>query len=411
MFMTTQIISGTAGFNVSIIAIVFASVSILVMIIFIIMVVKLMSFLAIVAEKFSGNTQNKKADVLDTLFAHSFATNDPADVKEDYTLDTGPHAVTLQLLLLNPNKQDKIYDSQLQNKLQLFYSVRLKGAEEQKKNANPMFILSGAPGVGKTKACNAISTQIASERRDKKVLKIEISGSTITDSVYVNSGQGVISKLKELIIAASVKGFITILQIDEIDSLNSRSAHSQYYSNSPNINSFLQFVDAVKEVNDVIILSTTNYLKNTDGAIYRSGRAFCHELKELQGDDLKNAFYDFISQRNTDITDDNKKMLYDHFISSYQATYGKETEIKFKINELFDMLVTRYNLAAVPNENDQTAPGDATIELYKQCITEKLDEISQENALPETHMIGADTLLQQLLSSMGGAGLQQQHPS
>ena len=123
-------------------------------------------------------------------------------------------------------------------------------------------IIKGPPGTGKTRLAQALAGEAGCGF-------ISITGSDFSDK-FIGVGVGRVKKLME----EARKQAPTVIFIDEIDALGTRSAGGDAASSENNriINAFLVALDGFSANDGVIVVGATNNVERIDPALIREGR-------------------------------------------------------------------------------------------------------------------------------------------
>lgn len=151
-------------------------------------------------------------------------------------------------------------------------------------------MLYGPPGTGKTSIIKAIATETK-----RKLYVINLN--TVTDSSF-----------SDLVCSIRPDSILALEDVDCIGSFKSRLGHNEVTeepaignetnskpvnpddagsekSNRLNLSTVLNVIDGVKELNDLVIIMTTNHIENIDPAILRKGRTdLSIEVKQLDSE-------------------------------------------------------------------------------------------------------------------------------
>ncbi|MBA7534089.1 ATP-dependent zinc metalloprotease FtsH [subsurface metagenome] len=160
----------------------------------------------------------------------------------------------------------------LESQKQLLKNIFIAGKKFRKLqkaglNSNISALLYGPPGVGKTALTRAIC-------RDQKSLIIDIQPSQIFESYFGETLKNITSLFKSIGEYSDIiykKGYITVLFIDEFDSLaRERADPTEIGEMKRAVNEFLRCIDTLMYENHyLIIIAATNHEFTLDSAVWR----------------------------------------------------------------------------------------------------------------------------------------------
>ena len=131
-------------------------------------------------------------------------------------------------------------------------------------NATPPkgLLIYGPPGVGKSYIMSAA-------RNEFPDVQFIIVG--LEDISSKNVGEGS-SKIKEMFKKIDKTGKLTVLLLDEVDTILPSRAKTSSVLTSERVSEFMRILSGLEDSNNVYIVGTTNRPKNIDPAFKRSGR-------------------------------------------------------------------------------------------------------------------------------------------
>ncbi|QSZ42196.1 AAA family ATPase [Sulfurimonas aquatica] len=266
----------------------------------------------------------------------------------------------------------------ISSKIQKFQDLRRQNnpeASEVLKNIPKGILLYGPPGTGKTKIARAFAAQV-------ECPIIVASGKDMTTDQYVGTG---IKKIKEIFQKA--RDFApSVLFIDEIDAIGTRSNSENAQENNKNINTLLEELDGFSkdEYKPVFIIAATNRKDTIDPAIIRGGRIEEHiEIGPLDKD-ARAAFIAYMFENDDSFS---KDIDVEKFLKYTLGMSGADLEQVFK--------KARYNIEIIREEKE-----DSSILIDLEMLIEVVNEV-RYGAVNETR---ADAKFENMLTAYHEAG-------
>ena len=170
---------------------------------------------------------------------------------------------------VKPKRTEKFEDVIGLEDVKLSFVKRCRVFEENKErlaemNATPPkgLLIYGPPGVGKSYIMSAA-------RNEFPDVQFIIVG--LEDISSKNVGEGS-SKIKEMFKKIDKTGKLTVLLLDEVDTILPSRAKTSSVLTSERVSEFMRILSGLEDSNNVYIVGTTNRPKNIDPAFKRSGR-------------------------------------------------------------------------------------------------------------------------------------------
>jgi transitional endoplasmic reticulum ATPase len=147
-------------------------------------------------------------------------------------------------------------------------------------------LLYGPPGCSKTLMARAVANE-------SSMTFISVKGPELTDKWIGESER----RIRRLFALARDK-FPSIIFIDELDSIAKRISSTSHEYSSRVLDTFLTEMDGLEELNDVIVIGTTNRPSSIDPALMRPGRLDRHIEVGLPDFDARRKIFE-IKTKNT----------------------------------------------------------------------------------------------------------------
>jgi transitional endoplasmic reticulum ATPase len=229
--------------------------------------------------------------------------------------------------------------------------------EEMDMEAAKGVLLYGPPGTGKTLMAKAVANEAQSNF-------ISIKGPELLSKWVGESEQGVrevFSKARE--------NAPTVVFFDEIDSIASERGSGGGDSNVGErvVSQLLTELDGLEELEDVVVIATTNRPDLIDSALLRPGRLDRHVHVPVPDEDARRAIFE-VHTRDKPLADD---VDLDWLASQTEGYVGADVEA---VTREASMAASREFINSVSPEGIQESVGNVRVE--REHFEQALDEVS-----------------------------------